>query len=59
MGLFTTYVAYKVGKSRGKRSARNASFSGTRDPDCINYQMFCSNYGSCDGQVCEYPEDSE
>lgn len=58
MGLLSTYVAYKVGKSRGQKRAERSSRTDTRDPNCINYQMFCANYGSCDGQTCEYQEES-
>jgi hypothetical protein len=56
MGLVTNLVAYKLGKSRGKRKERNSQSEAedSRDPDCINYSMFCRQFGSCDGQKCEY-----
>lgn len=28
--------------------------SGKRNVDCLNYASFCQNFGSCDGQTCEY-----
>lgn len=55
MGLLGHYVAYRIGKSQGKRLEKN-SRPDTRDPDCINYSSFCETYGSCDGQRCEYQE---
>lgn len=56
MGLVSHIVAYKVGKSRGRRKAeRNyPEAEDSRDPDCLNYSVFCRQYGSCDGQKCEY-----
>jgi len=59
MGLLSHVVAYKVGKSRGRRRAeRDAPDTpDARDPDCLNYAIFCRQYGSCDGQRCEYGED--
>lgn len=56
MGLVTNLVAYKLGKSRGKRKERSSQSEAadSRDPDCINYSMFCRQFGSCDGQKCEY-----
>lgn len=60
MGLLTNIVVYKVGKSVGKRRGRRearASLPDQRDINCVNYARFCENYGSCDGQVCEYEED--
>lgn len=57
MGLFSHVVTYKVGKSRGAKAERKRARSkkqDTRNPDCINYQSFCKNYGSCGGQRCEY-----
>ena len=59
MGLVSHYLAYRVGKKRGRNAARRdaedrMSDNDERDPDCINYTMFCKNYGSCDGQTCEY-----
>jgi hypothetical protein len=57
MGLLGTYIAYQVGKSRGKRAA-GKSAKDTRDPDCINFSIFCENFGGCDGQRCEYDDGS-
>lgn len=56
MGLISNFVAYKVGKSRGRREERQELDIDTRDPDCLNYPIFCRQYGSCDGQTCEYDE---
>lgn len=59
MGLLSHVVVYKVGKSRGKRKARRdmPELPDSRDPDCLNYASFCRQYGSCDGQKCEYEEE--
>lgn len=59
MGLFSAIVAYKIGKRAGRkkaerRAALDDDFGG--DPECLNFDSFCSNYGSCDGMVCEYDE---
>jgi len=35
---------------KGKKPRR----SSKSNPECINYQLFCKNFGSCDGQKCEY-----
>ena len=61
MGLISSLVAYKVGKRRGRRKAERvaereelADFHDDIDrEDCVNYYVFCKNFGSCDGQVCE------
>jgi len=59
MGLFSTLIAYKIGKRAGRKRAERASgqddFEG--HPDCINYESFCRNYGSCDGMPCEFEDD--
>jgi hypothetical protein len=49
-------VAYGVGRRSGrKRAERNAGAPREHgDPECVNYRLFCENYGSCDGQTCEY-----
>jgi hypothetical protein len=57
MGLLSHVVAYKVGKSRGRRKESRSSKEDTRNPDCLNYSVFCRQYGSCDGQKCEYEEE--
>lgn len=56
MGLVSHVVAYKLGKSsRRRKSEKNRpELPDSRDPDCINYPIFCRQYGSCDGQKCEY-----
>jgi len=55
MGLFSHVVTYKVGKARGRRKEKNSRpKEDTRHPDCVNYQSFCKNYGSCGGMKCEY-----
>lgn len=61
MGLISSFVAYKVGKRHGRRKAERvaerdelADFHDDGDrEDCVNYHVFCKNFGSCDGQVCE------
>ena len=61
MGLLSHIVAYKLGRRAGRRGeARRATNvdRDDRDPDCINFDMFCKNYGSCDGMTCEFPEDA-
>jgi hypothetical protein len=57
MGLLSHVVAYKVGKSRGRRKEARSRAEDSRDPDCLNYSSFCRQYGSCDGQKCEYEEE--
>lgn len=57
MGLITTYIAYKVGKRRGERDSEVVYVSDNRDPVCLNYESFCKNFGSCDGQECEYDDE--
>lgn len=57
MGLVSHVVAYKIGKRRGRREEQNSA-PDARDVNCINFARFCENYGSCDGQVCEYEEDA-
>lgn len=64
MGILSEVVAYKIGKRRGRRKAeRQMRYAGSpevggRDPECLNYQSFCQNFGSCNGMACEY-EDEE
>lgn len=57
MGILTTILAYKVGRNRGRKQGyRLAEYdSGTlpEREDCVNYHLFCKNFGSCDGQICE------
>ena len=67
MGLFTGYLIYKIGKRRGRKSVSRGGWSpgvdfprgltlnedGTVD-ECVNYELFCKNFGSCDGQRCQY-----
>ena len=57
MGIFTNIIAYKVGKSRGKRDSEVVFVNDSRDPECLNYESFCKNFGSCDGQECNYGDD--
>ena len=54
MGLFTGYVVYKIGKNKGEKKARRELSTDERDINCLNYERFCKNYGSCDGQTCEF-----
>lgn len=50
-------LAYGVGRRRGRKQGRAGApaMPDFRDPECVNYELFCRNYGSCDGQVCEKP----
>ena len=56
MGLITNYIAYRVGKRVATRRcpprAQHDAVQG--DPDCLNYESFCKNYGSCDNMECDY-----
>lgn len=61
MGFISSIVAYRVGRRQGRRKAErlaereeSAEFDDDIDrEDCVNYHVFCKNFGSCDGQVCE------
>ena len=57
MVLFTTVVAYKLGKRSGKRDSDVVVVNDRRDPECLNYESYCKNYGSCNGQKCDYGDD--
>ena len=57
MGLFSNIIAYKIGKSRGKRASKVVLENDGRDPECLDYESFCKNFGSCDGQKCDYDDD--
>jgi hypothetical protein len=57
MGLFTTIVAYKLGKRSGRRDSETVVVHDDRDPECLNYESYCKNYGSCNGQKCDYGND--
>lgn len=56
MGLITNYIAYRVGKRvatpRCPPRAQHDAVQG--DPECLNYESFCKNYGSCDDMECDY-----
>ena len=54
MGLFTTVIAYKLGKRSGKRDSETIVVHDNRDSECLNYESFCKNYGGCYDQICEY-----
>jgi hypothetical protein len=56
MGLITNYIAYRVGKRVATRSRpAGAQHDVVRgDPECLNYESFCKNYGSCDDMECDY-----
>lgn len=62
MGWVTNYVAYRIGRrvqrSHEPRPQRYnqciPQFLHDDEPECIHFASFCRNYGSCDGQVCEY-----
>jgi hypothetical protein len=54
MGLFTTVIAYKLGKRSGKRDSETVVVHDSRDPECLNYERYCRYKGSCDGQECDY-----
>jgi hypothetical protein len=60
MGLISNVVFYKVGKRRGKRIAERQGspvVMDSRDPECLNYESYCKNFGSCNGMACEYEEE--
>jgi hypothetical protein len=57
MGIITNIIAYKVGKRRGSRDSETVVVHDSRDPECLNYESFCKNFGSCDGQECEYDDE--
>lgn len=57
MGLFTTVVAYKLGKRGGRRDSKEVVVHDSRDPECLNYESYCKNFGSCNGQKCDYGDD--
>jgi hypothetical protein len=56
MGLVNHLITYQIGKSRGRRKSEKERplAADSRDPDCLNYSIFCRQFGSCDGQKCEY-----
>lgn len=56
MGLISTYIAYRVGKRRGRRATTVAHENDGRDPECLNFHSFCKSYGSCNGMTCEYEQ---
>jgi ribosomal protein L15 len=39
---------------RRKRKKGRSRQVAIAKPDCLNYDLFCRSFGSCDGQVCEY-----
>lgn len=39
---------------RRKRPKRKPRRSSRSKPNCLNYALFCREFGSCDGQECEY-----
>ena len=39
---------------RRKRPKRKPRPSSKLKADCLNYERFCREFGSCDGQECEY-----
>ena len=57
MGIITNIIAYKIGKRCGERDSETVFVHDDRDPVCLNYESFCKNFGSCDGQECEYDDD--
>ena len=36
-----------------KKVHKTATFSANKE-SCINYALFCKEFGSCDGQTCEF-----
>ena len=56
MGLFTTVIAYKLGKRSGKRDSETIVVHDNRDSECLNYESYCKSYGSCNGMRCEYEQ---
>lgn len=57
MGIITNIVAYKLGKRSGKRDSDVVVVNDRRNPECLNYESYCKNYGSCNGQECDYEDD--
>jgi len=55
MGLFTTYIAYRVGKRVGGRESPEPFAA---DPECLYYAE-CASEGGCLGRACEFGESSE
>ena len=56
MGLFTTVIAYKLGKRSSKRDSETIVVHDNRDSECLNYESYCKSYGSCNGMRCEYEQ---
>lgn len=59
MGLISNLIFYKVGRRVGRRRAsrpRRAAQqeAGRKNPECLNYESFCRNYGNCLDLECEY-----
>jgi len=54
VGFISNLVFYKIGRRRGRVQRGQVSTHDERDPECINYQSFCRNFGSCNGLECEY-----
>lgn len=58
MGILSEVIFYQLGKRRGRiqteRNTQPVIINDTRDTECANYERFCKNFGSCDGQECEY-----
>jgi len=54
MGLVSTYVSYRIGKSRGERKSRQSRAWALEclDERCDDYH-YCVASGSCNGQ-CTY-----
>jgi hypothetical protein len=42
------------GFRRVRKKGRKSRDSSKSEPDCVNYNLFCRSFGSCEGQVCEY-----
>lgn len=57
MGVFSTLLAYQIGKRRGKRKSepQQHKYELPDEPDCIHRWSFCEGYGACLGP-CEYEE---
>jgi hypothetical protein len=58
MGLFTNYVSYRVGKSRGERKAKRERDGAPAcyDERCDDYH-YCKASGNCNRQ-CTYENES-
>ena len=57
MGLFSNIIAYKIGKSRGRRASKVVLENDDRAPARLNSESFCKPFASSDGQESNYRDD--